>query len=232
LPKDKLKNNIKNKMKDNNKNIMPFSPVHSYVNADLQKIDICKDNYNKTGIYRWTHIESGKSYIGSAINLSNRFKNYYNKAYLEREIIKNNSMIYKAILKHGYSSFKLDILEYCNSNVLIEREQYYFDLLKPKYNILKFARSLTGFKHSKATIKLMRTAKLGNKRSELAKLKIGLGSTQAQSVIITDNKTGVNKEFTSIRSAAKFIGIHHSYIAKIIKKHKIYIGKVYTIKIK
>jgi group I intron endonuclease len=101
-------------MKDNNNNIMPFSLVHFYVNADIQKTDICKDNNNKTGIYKWTHITSGKSYIGSAVYLSNRLRNYYNVAYLERETTKNNSMIYKALLKYGYSSFKLDILEYCN----------------------------------------------------------------------------------------------------------------------
>ena len=36
---------------NNNENITLLSPVHSYVNADLQKSDICKDN-NKTGIYK------------------------------------------------------------------------------------------------------------------------------------------------------------------------------------
>jgi len=208
---------------------MPFAPVHSYVNAYLQKTEVYKDNNNKTGIYKWTHIISGKSYIGSAINLSNRLRSYYSIAYLKREITKNNSMIYRALLKYGYSSFKLDILEYCNPNALIEREQHYFDTLKPEYNILKFAKSLKGFKHSEASIKLMRIAKLGVKRSEFAKLKIAASSTQGQSVIVTDNKTGENKEFTSVRKAAKFVGIHHSYVAKVIKIHKIYVGKAYTI---
>jgi group I intron endonuclease len=45
-------------------------------------------------------------------------------------------MIYRALLKYGYASYKLDILEYCKTNALIEREQYYLDLLKPEYNIL------------------------------------------------------------------------------------------------
>jgi hypothetical protein len=217
------------KNNNNNENMTLLSPVHSYVNADLQKSDICKDNYNKTGIYKWTHIISGKSYVGSAINLSNRLKNYYNLVYLEREIIKNNSMIYRALLKYGYSSFKLDILEYCNPDALIEREQYYFDLLKPEYNILKYARSIKGFKHSKATIKLMRIAKLGSKHSESVKFKIATNNAQAQSVLVTDNSTNKSKKFTSIRKAAKFVGIHHSYVAKIIKTHKIYIDKFYTI---
>ncbi len=39
----------------------------------------------------------------------------------------------------------------CEINVLIEREQYYLDLLKPEYNILKIAGSMLGFKHSEAT---------------------------------------------------------------------------------
>lgn len=29
-----------------------------------------KDNRNKSGINRWVHNESGKSYVGSAVNIS------------------------------------------------------------------------------------------------------------------------------------------------------------------
>jgi group I intron endonuclease len=65
------------------------------------------------------------------------------------------SIIYSAILKHGYDNFSLDILEYCKINVLVEREQYYLDLLKPKYNILKAAISRLGKKHSLETKNLM-----------------------------------------------------------------------------
>ncbi len=38
--------------------------------------------------------------------------------------------IYKAILKHGHSNFSLEILEYCEPSKVLEREQYYIDLLK------------------------------------------------------------------------------------------------------
>jgi hypothetical protein len=61
----------------------------------------------------------------------------------------------------------------------------------------------------------MRAAKLGSKHSELAKLKIKAGNAQAQTVIVTDNKTGESKEFTFIRKVAKFVGIHYSYVGKI-----------------
>ena len=65
------------------------------------------------------------------------------------------SIIYSALLKHGYDSFTLDILEYCEINILIDREQHYFDLLKPEYNILKAANSRIGRKHSLKTKALM-----------------------------------------------------------------------------
>jgi len=45
-------------------------------------------------------------------------------------------------------------------------------------------------------------------------------NAKAQSVVVTDNKTGENKEFIFVRKAVKFIGIHYSYITKIIKTHR------------
>jgi group I intron endonuclease len=44
------------------------------------------------------------------------------------------------------------ILEYCSPSDTVSTEQYYIDLYKPEYNILKIAGSLLGFKHSKETI--------------------------------------------------------------------------------
>ena len=42
-------------------------------------------------------------------------------------------------------------MEYCAPENTIEREQYYLTSLKPKYNILKVAGSLLGYKHSEET---------------------------------------------------------------------------------
>lgn len=61
-----------------------LEPLISYLNTDIKKEDILMENKNKTGVYRWTNVKSGKSYIGSAIDLSKRLKNYYNISYLER----------------------------------------------------------------------------------------------------------------------------------------------------
>ena len=126
--------------------------VASYSNSLDLRSTICKENLNKAGIYRWTNLITGKTYIGSSSNLGKRFSGYYSIKFLERETLKTKSMIYFALLKYGHSSFKLEILEYCDSKVLISREQKYLDLLKPEYNILDKAGSSLGFKHSESTI--------------------------------------------------------------------------------
>ena len=61
-------------------------------------------------------------------------------------------IINKALLKHGYSKFKLEILEYCNPKDLVEREQHYRDILKPEYNMLNTAYSSLGYKHTKESL--------------------------------------------------------------------------------
>lgn len=60
--------------------------------------------------------------------------------------------IYSAIIKYGYANFKLEILEYCEKDNVLAREQYYIDLLKPEYNILSTAGSSKGYMHTVETL--------------------------------------------------------------------------------
>ncbi len=107
----------------NKKNNHIIIPLVSYSNTHLQKKEICKNNKYKTGIYILTHIISGKSYVGSAIDLCRRLRNFFNTSYLEREVKNNNSLIYKVLLKYGCSSFKIDIIEYCDATFLINKKK-------------------------------------------------------------------------------------------------------------
>lgn len=83
---------------------------------------------------------------------------YYSVPNLKAEIKRNKSIIYRSLIKYGYSAFTFEILEYCEPSRAVLREQYYLDLLKPAYNILKNAGSSLGFKHSEET-----KAKIKNK---------------------------------------------------------------------
>lgn len=64
-------------------------------------------------------------------------------------------------MKYDYLEFSFDILEYCDKSILISREQYYLDLLKPEYNICKIAGSTLGYKHSEITKAKMSLLNMG-----------------------------------------------------------------------
>jgi len=175
-----------------------------YINAYLHKSNILNENKNKSGIYKWVSAISNKSYIGSSKNITKRLRRYYSINYLNNKIIKYNSHIYKAILDQGYYNFNLEILEYCNKECLIDREQYYINLLKPEYNICKIAGSMLGFKHSEKT-------KLKFKNREIR--------TGHVTCIINKENNKI-KIYNSIRVAAKSIGVSHTTLRRYINKNK------------
>lgn len=126
-----------------------IKPIASYTNCDIEKNNIftAAKNYADVGvIYCWVN---NKCYVGSSINFITRLYKYYSTNSLKS----SKSAIYTSLLKYGYSNFSLHILECCNKNETIKKEQYYIDTLLPEYNILKKAGSLLGFKHSDKTIK-------------------------------------------------------------------------------
>ena len=143
----------------------PLVPEKIYSNADTCKLQTIKENKGKAGVYQWINLVNGKSYIGSSVNLGKRLRCYFNLDWLESEINKNKSKIYRALIKYGYSKFSLEILEYCEAEKCVEREQYYLDLLQPQYNILKVAGSLLGFNHSLKTKAKMSSVSKGRIRT-------------------------------------------------------------------
>lgn len=116
--------------------------IYSDCGEDLKTI--YKENRGKTGVYRFTNKITGDTYIGSAVNLSRRFREYFSLNFLNKEVLKNKSIIYRALLKYGYINFSLEILEYTDKSSVLVREQYYLDVLNPSYNICKVAGSSYG----------------------------------------------------------------------------------------
>jgi group I intron endonuclease len=112
----------------------------------FEKVNILQENTQKSGIYMFKNLINGKRYIGSSVNLIRRFLRYLNTNYLIRE---NCMQICRALLKYGYSNFSLTIFEYCEPEKCLEREDYYFKLLKPEYNTsINPSAPMTGRKHS------------------------------------------------------------------------------------
>lgn len=146
-----------------NVNYNLISPVKSYGNAELLKDQILKDNKDRPGVYRWVNNLNGKTYVGSGVNLAKRLGSYYNN----NELNRNSRPIKDALLKYGHKNFTLEILEYCPQTRLIEREQFYLDLLIPEYNILKYAYSLLGFKHSQESIEKLKAKVISPEHKEI-----------------------------------------------------------------
>lgn len=89
---------------------------------------------NIGGIYQIKNIKTNKIYIGSAINLYNRFLEH--RAEL-RGGYHQNIYLQRAFNKYGEHNFMFEILEIRNENrdFLFDLEQWYIDILKPEYNI-------------------------------------------------------------------------------------------------
>lgn len=143
---------------------------------------------------------SGRTYVGSSQDLRKRIMDYFDNNNLKNP---KGSIIYKALFKYGHNNFNLKILEYCSIKDLMVREQYYLDNIKPDYNILTFAGSSRGYRHTEASKELMRLV-----RNEWNFTPDQLANFSSNSI---RNKpttlTGEINTFFSMKNAAEFLGI-------------------------
>ena len=151
-------------------------------------------------IYKYTNILNNKVYVGQTTSTPEKRAKKNGKGYIHCK------HFYSAILKYGWLSFKLEILEQVDSNVADEREQFYinfFDSTNPEFG---YNLDLGG---------------CGEKiRSEQTKQKIsdsgkGLKNSRAKNVCV--NGIPTNK---TIRDYAKEINISESTLKMWCKKNK------------
>jgi len=213
-----------------------------YNNADICKDQILSDNKNKSGIYMWTNLINDKRYVGSSENLKIRFSQYFNVNHLNRS---NYMYICRALLKHDYSNFKLEILEYCEPEKCLEKEDYYLKKLKPEYNIsLNPSAPFSGRQHSDESKTIMSDAKSGENHpnygktldnktkqkiseSKKGKPKIEGSGSPSQQIEVFDIKNNTTTYYDSIREAAKALNCDNSAIRYYFKsiKSKPYKGR-------
>src|SRR5205085_3377846 len=128
-------------------------------------------------------------------NLKIRFSQYFNVNYLKRN---NNLYICRALLKHDYSNFSLEILEYCEPDKCLIREKHYLDIYQPEYNIsLDPAAPFSGRTHSDETKKIISNALTGEKNPMFGITgenhpRFGQNHTEESKQIMSDVKKGEN----------------------------------------
>jgi len=175
--------------------------------------------------------------VGSARNLSRRLSIYYSLLSIQKILNRSKSRILGALLKYGYSKFTLEILEYCDFKDLIKREQYYINLLKPEYNIMKIAGSRLGSGHTEETRAKMSILRTGKKHSEETKAKMSSARSKEknpmfriprpegagkpnQSVLIIDLEKNIETKYDSIKEAALAIGINPAIISVYFRNNQ------------
>lgn len=215
-----------------------------YLAKDKFKLNEIK---NKAVIYQLVNLVNLKTYIGSTANFYRRFNEYLNPLYIARNLKKGNSAIMNALLKYGYVKFGIRILEVIEiepslpkletRNIILKKEQFFIDLVKPEYNINKIAGSSLGRIFSEKVRKKMSLAKKGlpgNKKGAIFSDETKAGFREKSGKRLAVNMLNETNEkltsFKSIQIASEATGISRNRISRcargirtqIIDKGKIY----------
>lgn len=102
----------------------------------------------KSGIYKILNTKNGKCYIGSAVYIATRIATHRSSL---RKNKHQSRHLQASWNKYGGWFFEFIILERCEKDKLVEREQFYIDTLKPEYNKRPKAASNVGIKYGKQT---------------------------------------------------------------------------------
>jgi len=230
-------------------NTKGLHPLKTYDNFKENRLDILKEQKDKSGVYCLINKINGNAYVGSSINLASRMRNYLNNTFLKSK--QNINMpIVKALLKYNQESFTLLILEYVEPNYLTIRETYYITYVMPHYNVLKQGYSSLGYKHTEETKELLSKLARNRIHSEETKSLIARALTgennpfynkshsieskiriieakSAYPVYIYNSYRKLLVIFPSVSTLAKLIKSNHTTLVDVIKEQTIFRGEWY-----
>lgn len=188
---------------------------------------ILLNNFNNIScVYKIVNLTNNKIYVGSAI----KFKFRWNKHLSELNQNRHHSPhLQYAWNLYGETNFIVEILEVIENatkEILLKREQFYLDTLKPEYNTSKIAGSVLGIKRSaKTKDKLSAASKRRPPISEETRLKM---SASAKLKIFTESHRKSMAEAQSGRTHPEEVKkkIAASHIGK--KKTAEHVAKIWA----
>lgn len=148
---------------------------------------------NKSGIYLITCTSNKSKYVGSAVNLSRRFKEHI------YDLLKNNhhnKHLQNAWNKYGEGCFVFSVLEVVSDRETIyDREQFWIETIKPEFNMSKVSyNSRLGMKDTEET----------NSRKSLSKSRQWASlSDEQREVFRSKVKAGVKEFWKSLSKTEK-----------------------------
>jgi group I intron endonuclease len=169
---------------------------------------------NKSGIYCIENITNNKLYIGSSYNIGARWKQHL---YALKNNKHHSNYLQNSWNKYGAGNFIFKVLEYCDIDSLLKKEQDYIDFnhsdtIAYGYNLCPVAGSPLGMKHSEET-----------------KNKMSKNSTWSKPILQFDINGIFIKEWNSAAEAHDKAGFSQTCIRKVClgisKQHKNFIWK-------
>ena len=166
------------------------------------------------GVYKITNNITGQFYIGQSVDIMRRWTEHKTpKAY-------GNDRLHNDMKEYGLSNFKLEVIEECEKEKLLERERHYIHTLDPYYNVIgkrmtdeTKAKVSDGMKrawlnfsdeHKNRIYKNLTGHKKGYVMSEETRRKISKKVSEAQKQKVRCIETG--EIYTSVKDFEKSVG--------------------------
>ena len=189
-----------------------------------------------SGIYCFHCLANGKKYIGMSKCLTQRHRVHMHN-------IRNNKYswlpFYRAVHHHGIEQFVYGILEYCDVELLVEREEHYitlYDTLTNGYNVIRAGGGYnpTGsYHHSPNRLPRVLTQTHKDRISEAGKGKV-ITDTQRQQISNTLSNgahhnitqwellhiSGVMFSVTNLKQWCRYNGYDQSSLWRMMKNNK------------
>lgn len=167
---------------------------------------------SQSGIYKIVNKTNGKCYVGSAVNFYQRWHTHKSDLKLGKHHSKH---LQRAWNLHGEESFEFEVIEEVEKELLIQREQYWIDLLSAYgengYNTNPKAGSSLGVVRSRETREKISASKLGSVPWNKGK------------------KTGPQSPELVERRMAHRRGVSRpDYVKEKIRKAKLELGQAFT----
>jgi hypothetical protein len=112
------------------------------------------------GVYMIESVSTGRKYIGSGVDLNNRKRNHI---YRLKKGNHHSIKLQRHFNKYGEMDLWFTILETCDSENTINREQFYINTVEPYFNSCLIAGNTRGFKHTESTSVKLSKSKSGEK---------------------------------------------------------------------
>ena len=161
------------------------------------------------GIYKIINKLNGDCYIGSSIKLKDRRSRHFRDL---KNGVHHSIVLQRAVDKYEIENFEFEIIEECSKEELLIKEQYYMDLLSPKYNICKIAGSPLGTKQSKEACEKKRKYAIEN---NIVPPESTWKEKQKEVYMLDYNTLEVIQKFESLSSACRYLGKDATFASTI-----------------